>query len=375
MKKDYYAVLGITKDASKANIKKAYRQLALKYHPDKSDDPQAEERFKEISEAYAVLSDEEKRQQYDRLGHAGIDSQYSYQDIFRGADFSDIFRDLGFNLGFSDIFQQFFGGMGRGSQRKRQGSDILYRITVSLEDAYFGVEKDINLTRTERCIDCNGNGAADSNAAISCSTCRGSGQIRQSHRTPFGHLTQVTVCTKCNGEGQLIENPCPACNGSGVVPQQRTITVSVPKGVKSGMRLRLAGEGEAGQKGAPIGDMYVEVYVKDDERFRRDDDTLFTTAQISFPQAALGSEIEVKTMNGSKQLRIPSGTQSGETFILKGKGMPRLLSGYGNLIVQVKIDIPKKLTAKQRELVKMLGDEMDTETKESLSTKLFGRGT
>jgi len=268
MKKDYYEILGVTKEASKANIKKVYRSLALKYHPDKSDDPQAEERFKEISEAYAVLSDDAKRQQYDRFGHKGIDSQYSYQDIFRGADFSDIFHDLGFNLGFSDIFQQFFGGMRRGSQRKQQGSDILYRITVSLEDAYFGVEKNINLTRQERCLDCNGSGAAGSKTAITCSSCRGSGQVRESHRTPFGHLTQVTVCHKCNGEGQLIENPCSICTGSGVISRQRTILVSVPKGVKSGMRLRLAGEGEAGQKGAPSGDMYVEVYVKEDKRFR-----------------------------------------------------------------------------------------------------------
>ena len=243
MKKDYYEVLGVSKDASQADIKKAYRRLALKYHPDKSDHPEAEEKFKEISEAYAVLSDDEKRQQYDRFGHAGIDSQYSYQDIFRGADFSDIFRDLGFDFGFSDIFQQFFGGMGRqGGQRRRRGSDILYRMTISLEEAYFGGEKDVSLVRKERCPRCQGSGKTEESTVATCPACQGTGQARKSQRTPFGHFTQITVCPDCKGEGQHIHNPCTACRGSGVVERQRTITVTIPPGVDSGLRLRLPGD-------------------------------------------------------------------------------------------------------------------------------------
>lgn len=376
MKRDYYEVLGVSKDASKADIKKAYRRLALKYHPDKSDDPDAEEKFKEISEAYAVLSDDQKRQQYDRFGHAGIDSRYSYQDIFRGADFSDIFRDLGFDFGFSDLFQQFFGGRGRqGGRRRPRGSDILYRLTISLEEAYRGGEKDITLTRKERCPRCQGSGKTEKSTVVTCSACQGTGQARQSQRTPFGHFTQITICPQCNGEGQRIEHPCSACQGSGVVKRQRTITVTIPPGVDSGMRLRLAGEGEAGEQGAPSGDMFVEVYVEENPRFRREGSTLYTIKHISFPQAALGSRVEVETLDGTQELRIPPGTQSGDSFTLKGKGMPRLRGGgQGNLVVEVTVDVPRKLSARERELVEQLAREMDGGTEKSRGAKLFGRG-
>ena len=372
MEKDYYDVLGVDKDASQQEIKKAYRKLALKYHPDKSDDPDAEEKFKGISEAYAVLSDQEKRQRYDRYGHAGIDQEYSYEDIFRGADFSDIFGDLGFN----DIFNQFFGGFGGRRQRQRRGRDILYRLDISLEDAYHGDEKEVTLNRREQCPECDGSGAAPGSDVTTCSRCNGSGQVQQSSRTAFGHFTQITVCPKCGGEGTIIEKPCSRCNGDGTIRQRRTITVQIPPGVQDGMRLRLAGEGEAGEKNAPSGDMYVEVHIRPHDDFERRDDTLLTTKHISFPEAALGSQVEVATMNGSASLEIPAGTQNGDTFTIKKKGMPRLRgSGHGDLVVRITVDVPSSLTAKQKELIHELADEMDVETAQSWSDRIFGRKT
>lgn len=376
MEKDYYEVLGVDQDASQREIKKAYRKLALKYHPDKSDDPDAEEKFKEISEAYAVLSDEEKRQRYDRYGHAGIDQEYSYEDIFRGADFSDIFRDLGINLGFGDLFQQFFGGFGSQRQRPRQGRDILYKLDISLEDAYFGNQQEITLNRRENCPTCDGSGAAPGSDVITCSKCNGSGQVQQSSRTAFGHFTQITVCPKCNGEGTIVENPCQRCDGDGTIRRRRTITVHIPPGVQNGMRLRLAGEGEAGEKGAPSGDMYVEVHVRPHDDFQRRGDNLLTTKRISFPQAALGSQVEVTTMNGSALLEVPAGTQNGDTFTLKKKGMPRLRgSSHGNLIVRVEVAVPTRLSSKEKELIEALADEMNVETAQSWSDRIFGRKT
>ena len=372
MEKDYYDVLGVDKDASQQEIKKAYRKLALKYHPDKSDDPDAEEKFKEISEAYAVLSDQEKRQRYDRYGHAGIDQEYSYEDIFRGADFSDIFGDLGFN----DIFKQFFGGFGGQRQRQRRGRDILYKLEISLEDAYHGNEKEVTLNRREQCPECDGSGAGADSDVTTCSKCNGSGQVQQSSRTAFGHFTQITVCPKCGGEGTIIEKPCPRCNGDGTVRQRRTITVQIPPGVQDGMRLRLAGEGEAGEKNAPSGDMYVEVHIRPHDDFKRQGDTLLTTKHISFPKAALGSQVEVATMNGSASLEIPAGTQNGDTFTIKKKGMPRLRgSGHGDLVVRITVDVPSSLTSRQKELIHELADEMDVETAQSWSDRIFGRKT
>jgi len=374
MKKDYYEVLGVSRDATKSEIKKAYRRLALKYHPDKSKEADAEEKFKEISEAYAVLSDDEKRRQYDMYGHAGIDSQYNYEDIFRGADFSDIFRDLGFNFGFDDIFQHFFGGFGRQSQRQRQGRDILYRITVSLEDAYFGGEKEIEVRRKEKCPECNGTGKAKGSKVVKCPVCHGSGQIQQTSRTPFGHFTQITVCPKCNGRGEIIENPCKRCHGTGVVEQKRKIKVKIPKGVADGTRLRLAGEGEAGEMGAPPGDMYIEIYVKEHDKFVRRGSDLVTTKKISYPEAVLGNEIEVETMDGKSKLRIPPGTQNGERFVLKGKGMPTLRGGHGNMIVEVAVDVPKKISGRERELLEELASEMGVKMKSLSGRKFFKRG-
>jgi len=376
MKKDYYEVLGVGRDASKSEIKKAYRRLALKYHPDKSKDKGTEDKFKEISEAYAVLSDDEKRKQYDMYGHAGIDSQYNYEDIFRGADFSDIFRDLGFNFGFDNIFQHFFGGFGgrRGRQGTRRGNDILYRMAISLEDAYFGGKKELEIKRKEKCRECNGTGKAKGSKVVKCPVCNGSGQVQQTSRTPFGHFTQITVCQKCGGEGEIIENPCRKCHGTGVVENRRKIEVKIPKGVRDGTRLRLAGEGEAGERGAPPGDMYLEIYVKPHERFSREGDDLITLKRISYPEAVLGNEVEIRTMDGKEKLRIPPGTQHGERFVLKGKGMPGLHGGHGNMIVQVAIDVPKKVSQREREMLKELSKEMGIKMKGLSGVNPFKRG-
>lgn len=372
MEKDYYDVLGVDKNASQQEIKKAYRKLALKYHPDKSDDPDAEEKFKEISEAYAVLSDEEKRQRYDRYGRAGIDQEYSREDIFRGADFSDIFGDLNFG----DLFQQFFGGFGQRRQRPRQGRDILYKLEISLEDAYHGNEKEVTLQRREQCPECDGSGAAPGSDVKTCPRCSGSGQIQQSSRTAFGHFTQITVCPKCQGEGTIVEEPCQRCGGDGTVRQQRSITVQIPPGVQNGMRLRLAGEGEAGEKGARPGDMYVEVHIRPHDEFKRQGENLLTTKRISFPKAALGGQVDVATMDGNTTLDVPAGTQNGDRFTLKGEGMPRLRgSDHGNLIVQAEVAVPTSLTARQKELIRELADEMDVETAQSWSERIFGRKT
>ncbi|MEA2054724.1 MAG: molecular chaperone DnaJ [Candidatus Thermoplasmatota archaeon] len=371
MKKDYYEVLGVGRDATKDQIKKAYRRLALKCHPDKCKGADTEEKFKEISEAYAVLSDDEKRRQYDMYGHAGIDSQYSYEDIFRGVNFSDIFRDLGFNFGFDDIFQQFFGGFG-GRHKPQKGRDILYRTTVSLDDAYFGGEKEIDVKRKEKCPDCNGSGKATGSKVVKCPVCHGTGQARQTSSTPFGHFTQITVCPKCNGEGETIENPCKKCHGAGIVERRRKIKVKIPKGVVDGMRLRLAGEGEAGKK-VPSGDMYLEIYVEKHRKFKRNGDDLITVKKISYPEAVLGNEIRVETMDGTGKIRIPPGTKNGEKFVLKGKGMPRLHGGYGNMIVQVVVDIPKKISSREREILEELAKEMKVDMK-ATGMNFFRRG-
>jgi molecular chaperone DnaJ len=375
MKEDYYATLGVGKNASKADIKKAYRRLALKYHPDKSTDPDAEEKFKEISEAYAVLSDDEKRRQYDQHGHAGINGRYSYEDIFRGADFSDIFRDMDIDFGFGDLFQRFFGGFGGGfsgtPRRQRRGRDMVYQLSITLEDAYFGPKKEVEIERREACPDCEGSGAKNREAVRTCPTCGGSGQVQQSRRTPFGSFTQISVCPNCRGEGTVIEVPCSTCNGSGVVRKSRKITVSIPRGIEDGMHLRLAGEGEAGPKGAPPGDLYFEIRIKPHPLFRRQGNDLYTEMRISYPEMVLGTEVDVPTLNGTERLAVPAGTRSGEVFTVKGKGMPSLRRGAGNLLVKIDVDVPKKPTAGEREIILRLAEEMGVAVKRGRGKKIF----
>jgi len=357
-KKDYYEVLGVDKNAEKSAIKKAYRKLALKYHPDKNPSKEAEDKFKEISEAYAVLSDEEKRNMYDQYGHAGIDQQYSSEDIFRGADFGDIFSGFGIN----DIFERFFGremGFGgpRGRRRPSRGADLRYDVEISLENAYKGLETTIRVPRSEICEECNGTGAKPGTNPKTCPSCNGTGQIQRSRRTAFGMFTQVSACNKCNGEGKIITDKCPVCNGRKMVQKTREIEINIPKGIDNGSQLRLAGEGEAGEGGA--GDLYIVVHLKKHQVFKRKGLDLHMFKNISFPQAALGAKIDVKTLDGGlEKLKIPEGTQTGEMFKIRGKGMPSLRGrGYGDLYVEVIVKTPKKLSRKAKKLLNQLDDE------------------
>ena len=362
-KKDYYDILGVDKNASKAEIKKAYRKLALKYHPDKNSEKSAEEKFKEISEAYAVLYDDEKRKLYDMYGHAGIDQQFSTEDIFRGADFSDIFRGMGFDFGFGfdDIFERFFGHRGGFDRRQRVniGRDLRYDIEISLEDAYFGFETEINVPRTEICKTCNGSGAKNPSDIKTCPQCNGSGQMRVSRRTGFGIFTQVSTCNRCAGEGKIVEKPCPDCRGSGVVQKTRRIELNIPKGIEEGSQLRLAGEGENPGKNGRPGDLYVVVHIKDHPKFQRRGADLYQKINIPFPQAALGGKIEVAKIYGEEKLKIPDGTESGEIFKLRNAGMPNLRgSGYGNMYVEVHVRTPKHLSKTAKRLIEELENEL-----------------
>ncbi|MDD3042392.1 MAG: molecular chaperone DnaJ [Methanosarcinaceae archaeon] len=343
-KRDYYEILGVSKDTSADEIKKKYRKLALKYHPDRSDEPGAEEKFKEISEAYAVLSDSDKRAQYDRFGHAGIDGQYSAEDIFRNADFG----------GFGDIFDMFFGGGGRGhrSRGPRRGSDLQYELSITFEEAAFGVRKDLDIPRTENCSSCKGSGAKEGTRPKSCPTCGGTGQVRTT-RTTFGmQFVSTTPCSSCHGRGQIIEYPCPVCGGAGRVRNTRRISVSVPAGADSGMTLRLTGEGEAGEPGAPAGDLYVLLRVMEHRHFKRVDYDVISELPINFPQAALGADILVETLHGKVKMNIPAGTQTHSVFRLKGKGIQHLQGhGKGDHLVRVILKTPSKLTKEQKELL------------------------
>jgi len=363
-KKDYYEILGIKKDASKSEIKKAYRKLALKFHPDKNKSKDAEEKFKEISEAYAVLYDDDKRRLYDQYGHAGIDQQFSQEDIFRGADFGDIFRGMGvdFDFGFNDIFERFFGhrtGFNSRQARRMRGADLRYDIEISLEDAYNGIQTTINVPRSEACPECKGSGAKPGTSPQKCPQCEGTGQMRQSRRTAFGMFTQITTCNKCRGQGTFIKEKCSKCNGKGIIQKTRGIEINIPKGVDDGSQLRLGGEGEAGTGGT--GDLYIVIHVKRHPNFDRRGSNLYTIKEISYPQAALGTRVDIKTIDGSMgSLKIPEGTQNGEILRIRGKGMPELQSrGYGNLYVEVKVNVPKKISRKAKKLLEELNDELN----------------
>ena len=360
MKRDYYEVLGVSRDASQEEIKKAYRRLALKYHPDRNKSKEAEEKFKEISEAYAVLSDPEKRRLYDTYGHAGIDERYSQEDIFRSARFDDIFSDLGFG-GIDRIFEMFFGG---GAQAPRRGADLRFDMEITLEEAAKGAEKVVSYRRLETCGRCNGTGAEPGSGLRTCSTCGGSGRVGFTQRTPFGTYSQFTTCSRCRGEGRVVERPCRECGGAGRVERLRRLSVRIPPGVDSGARLRLAGEGEAGERGAPPGDLYIVVHVREHEVFKRAGSDLYVEVPITFSQAALGAELEVPTIDGDRErLRIPAGTQTGEVFRIKGRGMP-VLNGYGrgDLLVKVVVRTPTKLSREERELFERLA-ELEKEKK------------
>lgn len=353
-KKDYYEVLGVQREASEKEIKSAYRKLAMKYHPDRSDASDAEERFKEISEAYAVLSDKDKRKQYDQFGHAGINSQYSQEDLFRGVNFEDLLRGFGFGGGDS-IFDMFFGGRSRGPER---GRDLRYDLNLSLEQAAAGLDTTIDVPRTESCPTCGGSGAKPGTSPTACSSCRGTGQVTRAQNTPFGQIVTSTSCPKCRGRGKIITSPCTGCAGTGMLRRSRKINIKVPQGVEDGQHIKLRGQGDASPSGGPAGDLYVILNVLPHPQFQRRGSDLLLEMPISITQAALGAEIEVPTLNGRARLRIPAGTQTGSVFRLRGKGMPRLQGlGTGDLHVGVRVRTPSALSERQRQLLEALAAE------------------
>jgi len=355
-KRDYYEVLGLARDAAPEDIKKAYRKLAIKLHPDRNQEPDAEERFKEVSEAYAVLSDPEKRQRYDRFGHAGIDQQYSAEDIFRGADFGDIFGGAG---GLGSIFDMFFGGGRRGPAR---GRDLQVTHEITLEEAFTGTEAEITYRRLEECGSCHGSGAEPGTRVDTCAACGGVGQVQHQQRTPFGVLNQIGPCPRCNGQGRTVETPCRTCRGTGHDRVKRSVTVKVPAGIEGGQSLRVPGKGEVGGRGAPHGDLYVQIRMKPHGRFHREGPDLLTEIPVSIPQAVLGTETDLETLDGTVTLTVPPGSETGKVLRLRGRGMPYLRgSGRGDLHVRLRVVIPQKLNERTRRLMEELAEELDEE--------------
>jgi len=371
MKRDYYEILGLAKGASAQEIKKAYRSMALKHHPDRvapEKKKEAEERFKEISEAYGVLSDPQKRQMYDQFGHAGIDQRYTTEDIFRGADFSSIFGDSGmgdiFGSIFGDSIFDIFGGTGTrssGRGRARRGRDIQYEVEITLEEAYAGVSKKIRVPRYEHCATCKGTGAKDGTQMKTCATCQGQGQVFMSS----GFFRMAQTCSACGGQGKVITEYCPKCNGKGSVRVTRNIDVTIPPGVDNSSRLRIRNEGEVGSGGP--GDLYIYISVKPHAVFARDGKDIKMALPVSFIKASLGGEAKVPTVNGSVSMKIPAGTQSGKIFRLRGKGMPDVHRGAtGDQYVQIMIQVPKSLNPQQKRLLeeyaRISGEEVDGNT-------------
>lgn len=354
-KRDYYEVLGVERNAGEQEIKSAYRKLALQYHPDRNPgNADAEEKFKEASEAYAVLADANKRAQYDRFGHAGIGGGgFSGFDPQTFQDFSDIFSDL---FGFGDIF----GGGGRRRSRAQRGPDLREDITIAFEQAVFGVETEVKIRRHETCDACSGSGAAPGKSSNTCRNCGGAGQVRYQQ----GFLTIARTCPACKGVGSVITDPCPKCHGQARVVHQRTIPVKIPAGVEDGTRMRFGGQGEAGVFGGPAGDLYVVLHVKDHPFFEREGNDLYCAVPISITQAALGAEIKIPTLDGEHTLKVPEGTQSGTAFRVRHKGVPVLNGhGKGDLFVEVRVQTPAKLTRRQRELLEELHQLSSVENK------------
>jgi molecular chaperone DnaJ len=351
-KRDYYEILGVPRDASEEEIRKAFRRLALDYHPDRNKSPGAEERFKEINEAYQVLSDPQKRAQYDRFGFAGVGVETGRPRDFEGFD---IFG------GFGDIFESFFGDFATRTQRAPQrGADLHYSVTIPFEEAVFGTERELEVTRTELCHRCGGRGSEPGTGRATCSTCRGTGQVKRSHRSIFGQFVQITTCPACGGRGSVITEPCIQCRGQGRERRTRRVVVQIPAGVESGTQIRLTGEGDVGLNGGPPGNLYISVSVQEHELFKRDGDNLLLELPINVAQAALGDEVMVPTLEGEVSLRIPPGTQPGATFRIKGRGVPRLNSRRrGDLIVVVKVVVPTSLNPQQRRLLEELAKSFD----------------
>ena len=341
-KRDYYEVLGVNRDASEEDIKKAYRKLAMKWHPDRNpDNPKAEERFKEAKEAYEILTDAPKRQAYDQFGHAGVDPSAAAGAGagFGGAGFGDIF---------SDIFGEIFGGARGGRSNVFRGADLRYNLEIDLEQAAHGFETKIRIPTLAECDTCHGSGAKPGTQPQTCATCRGAGQVRVSQ----GPFSIAQTCPRCHGSGKTVTHPCPSCNGAGRIKHQKTLSVKIPAGVDEGDRVRLSGEGEAGVNGGPPGDLYVQVHLKPHSVFQRDHDDLHCEMPVSFSTAALGGEIEIPTLDGSARIKVPAETQSGKTFRLRGKGIKGVRSHLpGDLFCHVVVETPINLTSRQRELL------------------------
>ena len=340
-KKDYYETLGVSRDASEADLKKAYRRLAMKHHPDRNTDnaEAAEEKFKEAKEAHEVLSDANKRAAYDQYGHAGVDPSMGGRPGAGNGGFEDAFGDV-----FGDIF-----GGGRRGQRVQRGSDLQYNLELSLEDAVFGTEVKIRVPTLVGCETCSGSGAKKGTSATTCTTCGGAGQVRMQQ----GFFAVQQTCPQCRGKGKMISDPCPDCHGQGRKQEQKTLSVKVPAGVDTGDRIRLANEGEAGEQGAQNGDLYVQMHVKPHAIFSREDNDLFCEMPISLATAALGGEIEVPTLNGKLRLKIPTETQTGKSFRMRGKGVKSVRGGMtGDLLCRVNVETPVKLSNKQKDLLK-----------------------
>lgn len=356
MKRDYYEVLGVGKDVSQGGVKRAYRKLAKEYHPDVNKTLEAEEKFKEISEAYEVLSDADRRQQYDQFGHSAAQDffgrgGFSWNNFTHFSDIDDLFGGDFFGR---DIFDVFFGGGGR-RKRSSQGRNLRYDLEISLEDAAVGLKTEIQVPRTEKCDKCKGSGAKSSDKIKTCPSCNGSGQERKERRTPFGFFASITTCSRCGGEGKIIEEACSECDGSGKVQKSRKISLKIPAGVESGSRIKLGGEGDFGYRGGRAGDLYVVIHVLPHEFFKRDGDDLYCRIPITFSQSALGKEVEVPTLKGKARLKVPAGTQSGTIFRLGGEGIPHLQSkGKGDQLVEVMTVTPEKLNSEQKRLFQEL---------------------
>lgn len=346
-KRDYYQVLNVEKNASDEEIKKSYRRLAMKYHPDRNpDDKEAEDKFKEVGEAYEILADPQKRAAYDQFGHAGVDPSMG------GA--GDGFSGFGAGFDFGDIFESVFGG-GRRSARNYRGSDLRYDLSITLEEAVSGTEQKLRIPTQVICSKCNGSGAKPGTTPQTCSRCHGSGQIRMTQ----GFFSVQQTCPHCRGTGQVIADPCNNCQGSGRVKEYKTLSVKIPAGVDSGDRIRLSGEGEAGPRGGVPGDLYVQIYVKPHPIFSREDNNLHCEVPISITTAALGGELEAPTLDGKVMLKIPAETQTGKVFRVRGKGVKPVRGGStGDLLCRVTVETPINLTSKQKELLKELEDSM-----------------
>lgn len=367
-KRDYYEVLGVPKNADKDQIKNSYRKLAMQYHPDRNKSPEAEEKFKEISEAYAVLSDEAKRAQYDRFGHEGIQGRYSTEDIFRTANFDEILRDLGFG-GFGgfggSIFDMFFGNMTGSGRGARRGADLRYDLDVSLEQVAAGLSTEIEIPRTERCSVCKGTGARPGSSPRVCTECGGRGQVQRVSSSGFAQFVRIETCRNCRGKGEVLDNPCRDCKGSGTVQRTRKITVKIPPGIENESSLRLRGEGDAGESGNTAGDLYVVCHVLPHKIFTREEGDLHCSVSLDMASAALGTSVKVPTIDGTgAEIIIPAGTQNGTTLKLKGKGIPLMGSpNKGNELVTVSVLIPSRLTDKQKDLLKQFKQIEDEKKK------------